>query len=41
VGLLVNSSRGILYASNGENYSTAALAAATELQQQMAKLLNK
>jgi orotidine-5'-phosphate decarboxylase len=41
VGLLVNSSRSILYASDGKNYPAAALAAATELQQQMAKLLNK
>jgi len=41
VGLLVNSSRNILYASDGKNYPAAALAAATELQQQMAKLLNK
>lgn len=39
VGLLVNSSRGILYASNDKNYVDAALAAATELQQQMETLL--
>lgn len=39
VGLLVNSSRGILYAGNGEGYAEASLVAATELQQQMEKLL--
>ena len=39
VGLLVNSSRGILYASNGEDYAEAALASAAELQQQMETLL--
>ncbi len=39
VGLLVNSSRGILYASNGTDYADAALQAATELQQQMKHLL--
>lgn len=39
VGLLVNSSRGILYAGKDENYTRAALAAATALQQQMEKLL--
>lgn len=40
VGLLVNSSRGILYASSGENFSQAALNAALTLQQQMEKLLS-
>ena len=35
-GLLVNSSRGIIYASNGENFAQASAAAARELQQQMA-----
>lgn len=39
VGLLVNSSRGILYAGNGEDYCDEALTAATQLQQQMEKLL--
>jgi len=39
-GLLVNSSRGILYASsNDEDYAEKAKAAAEELQQQMVKLL--
>lgn len=40
VGLLVNSSRGILYAGNGEDYTEAALAAANKLQQHMQKLLS-
>lgn len=35
-GLLVNSSRGIIYASNGEDFAQASAAAARELQQQMA-----
>ena len=39
VGLLVNSSRGILYASNNEDYAEAAVQAASVLQQQMEKLL--
>lgn len=39
VGLLVNSSRGILYASNGEDFASAAAASAAELQQEMAELL--
>lgn len=38
-GLLVNSSRGIIYAHNGEDYAEAAGAAAQALQQQMDKLL--
>jgi orotidine-5'-phosphate decarboxylase len=38
-GLLVNSSRGILYASSGEDFAEKAGAAAAELQQQMAELL--
>lgn len=38
-GLLVNSSRGILYASNGEDFADAAREKALELQQQMASLL--
>jgi orotidine-5'-phosphate decarboxylase len=40
-GLLVNSSRGIIYASNGENFAEAARVAALELQQQMATILNE
>ena len=39
IGLLVNSSRGILYASNGEDYIEAAYKAAVSLQNQMQKLL--
>ena len=35
-GLLVNSSRGIIYASNGENFAEAAVEAAEKLQQEMA-----
>ena len=35
-GLLVNSSRGIIYASNGENFAKAAAEAAEKLQQEMA-----
>lgn len=35
-GLLVNSSRGIIYASGGEDFAQAAAQAAQELQQQMA-----
>ncbi|MEM1215232.1 MAG: orotidine-5'-phosphate decarboxylase [Bacteroidota bacterium] len=34
-GLLVNSSRGIIYASNGEDFAEAARASAEKLQQQM------
>ena len=40
IGLLVNSSRGILYASNGEDFAEAALEAANTLQQDMKNLLN-
>jgi orotidine-5'-phosphate decarboxylase len=40
-GLLVNSSRGIIYASNGEDFEDAAAKAAKELQEQMAKELAK
>ncbi len=40
-GLLVNSSRGIIYASNGEDFAEAAAAAAKKLQQEMAEELNK
>lgn len=38
-GLLVNSSRGIIYASDGDDFATVAAAKAKELQQQMAALL--
>lgn len=39
VGLLVNSSRGIIYADNTENFATVARAKALELQQQMAQFI--
>ena len=39
VGLLVNSSRGILYASQKMDFAEAARAKALELQEQMATLL--
>lgn len=39
IGLLINSSRGIIYASKGEDFATAAAAKAQELQQQMAEFL--
>ena len=38
-GLLVNSSRGIIYASNGPDFAEAAAAEARKLQQQMAAVL--
>lgn len=38
-GLLVNSSRGIIYASHGEDYAEAAAAAAAEMAAQMRTLL--
>ena len=38
-GLLVNSSRGIIYASNGEDFAEVAGQKAHELQQQMAEEL--
>ncbi len=38
-GLLVNSSRGIIYASNGEDFAEAAAIAAKKLQEEMAKEL--
>ncbi len=41
VGLIVNSSRGIIYASNKEDFAQAATEAAKSLQQQMAKQLKK
>ena len=40
-GLLVNSSRGIIYASQGEEFELAAKHAAEELQLQMKKWLTK
>jgi orotidine-5'-phosphate decarboxylase len=40
-GLLVNSSRGILYASSGADFAEAARAAAQELQTQMAKFIEQ
>jgi len=40
VGLLVNSSRGIIYASSGLDFAEAAANSAKELQQQMKSLLD-
>lgn len=40
-GLIVNSSRGIIYAGNGADYAAAARAKALELQQKMAKALEE
>ena len=40
VGLLVNSSRGIIYASNGEDFADVAAQKAKELQEQMAKIMH-
>lgn len=40
VGLLINSSRGIIYASQDENFAQVAAIKASELQQQMAELIN-
>lgn len=39
IGLLINSSRGIIYASKGENFAEAAAKKATELQEQMKREL--
>ncbi len=39
VGLLINSSRGIIYASNDVNFEAAAMQKALELQEQMATIL--
>jgi len=39
--LLVNSSRGIIYADNGEDFARAAGEEARKLQQQMIKMLEK
>jgi orotidine-5'-phosphate decarboxylase len=40
IGLLINSSRGIIYASNDENFANASAKKATELQLQMAAILD-
>ncbi|AUC82217.1 orotidine-5'-phosphate decarboxylase [Lacinutrix sp. Bg11-31] len=40
VGLLINSSRGIIYASNNEDFAQAAAINAKDLQQQMEAILN-
>ena len=40
VGLLINSSRGIIYASNERDFAQASAKKASELQQQMANILN-
>lgn len=40
-GLLVNSSRGIIYASKGEDFADAARAAALKIQNQMAQILDE
>jgi orotidine-5'-phosphate decarboxylase len=40
-GLLVNSSRGIIYASKGEDFAEAAGAEAKKLRDQMAELLKE
>ena len=40
-GLLVNSSRGIIFADNTENFAAAAAEKAKELQEQMAQELKK
>ena len=40
-GLLVNSSRGIIYASNGEDFAEVAAQKAKELQEQMAEEIKK
>jgi len=40
VGLLINSSRGIIYASQGDNFAEAAAQKASELQTQMQAILN-
>jgi orotidine-5'-phosphate decarboxylase len=39
VGLLVNSSRGIIYASGGDDFARAAAESAADIQQQMAAIL--
>ncbi|MFD0963965.1 orotidine-5'-phosphate decarboxylase [Pseudofulvibacter geojedonensis] len=40
IGLLINSSRGIIYAGNDENFAKAAAEKALELQQQMSEVLS-
>ncbi len=40
IGLLVNSSRGIIYASNGNNFTEEAAKSALQLQEQMKKLMS-
>ena len=40
VGLLINSSRGIIYASQNADFAQAAAAKAKELQLQMSEILN-
>lgn len=40
VGLLINSSRGIIYASNGEDFAEAASAAARKIQEEMVVFLS-
>ena len=39
IGLLINSSRGIIYASNGKDFAEAAKIKAQELQRQMETIL--
>lgn len=41
VGLLINSSRGIIYASNGEDFAQAAAIKSSEIQKEMEQLLSK
>jgi orotidine-5'-phosphate decarboxylase len=41
VGLLINSSRGIIYASNGTDFAEVARAEALKMQQEMAEILNR
>lgn len=41
VGLLINSSRGIIYASSGKDFAEQAAAKASEVQQEMAETLSK
>ena len=41
IGLLINSSRGIIYASNTEDFATKAAIKAEELQKEMAEILNQ
>jgi len=41
VALLINSSRGIIYASNGEDFAQAAAIKSSEIQKEMEQLLSK